>query len=57
MDEGFDVYARVLPMRVFLIPETEDGPGYAIMMGTHAAFDGIQILSTILQMSDSKDLS
>lgn len=57
MDEGFDVYARVLPFRAFLIPETDDGPGYAILMATHACYDGIQILSTILQMSESKDLS
>jgi hypothetical protein len=47
MDEGFDVYAKVLPYRWFLVPETECGRGYAIYVLTHAFSDGIQALATI----------
>jgi hypothetical protein len=56
MDDGFDIYSKVLPYRAFLIPETDSGKGYMVLMESHAFGDGMQFMAAILQMSNFKDL-
>ena len=57
MDEGFDPYKKMWPLRILLVPEMDDGKGRVIMYATHAFSDGTQILATLLLISEKKDPS
>ena len=56
MDESFDVYDYVLPYKAFLVPETDSGHGYVVLVETHAFADGIQSLASILYQANGHNL-